>query len=331
MGPDLTVVWHAGEPLVVPLPFYEEAFQIFDMLTPSACRVSHSIQTNGTLLTQEWCDFIADRRVQLGLSIDGPAFLHDRQRMTRAKGGTHARVMRGVELLQRNGIPFHVIVVLTRHSLDYPDEVFDFFVTHGIRQIGFNIDEQEGQNRSSLTASSEGEAAYRRFMRRIYQRAKVSNGQLRVREFERAGRIIASEADEASEQVVPFGILSVDSDGNISTFSPELLGQKNSGYGDFVFGNIWQEGVAVLSDNAWFRKVHREIADGVESCQSSCEYFRLCGGGAPANKLFENGSFRSAETVYCRCSVQVPIDIVLEDLERSLGLSTIAQARKATG
>src|ERR1700687_369022 len=139
-----TVVWHAGEPMVLPILFYEEAFAVLNELNRAALRVDHSFQTNGTLVTPEWCDFIHRHRVKVGVSIDGPAFLHDERRKTRSGKGTHQKVMRGVGCLQDHGIDFHVITVLTSEALDHADALFDFYVEHHIRRVGFNVEEIEG-------------------------------------------------------------------------------------------------------------------------------------------------------------------------------------------
>jgi uncharacterized protein len=318
VGPELGIVWHAGEPLAVPVDFYAAALRTIDDLNVSNCQVIHSMQTNGTLITPAWCEFIEAQRIRIGVSIDGPAFLHDRNRLTRAKRGTHARVMRGIDLLRQYGIPFHAIVVLTREALEYPDEIFEFFIEQGVRQIGFNIDEAEGVHRVSSIAGSDGEIAYRRFMTRMFERVTAAGDVLRVREFERARMAIIQESEGRNDQVVPFGVLSVDCEGNFSTFSPELLGQRSGEYEGFVFGNVLHGGFELAWENGAFRKAHREIVAGVEKCRTGCEYFELCGGGAPGNKLFENGSFASMETTYCRCCIQVPIDVVLADLEASL-------------
>jgi uncharacterized protein len=68
-----------------------------------------------------------------------------------------------------------------------------------------------------------------------------------------------------------------------------------------------------------FQRALAEVQAGVERCKRDCAYFNLCGGGAPANKYFENGSFSSGATQYCRYAVKVPVDLVLQDLEKSLG------------
>lgn len=320
-GERLSVVWHAGEPLALPVSYYEEAFRALDALPGARGKFAHSIQTNGMLFNDRWCDFVREHGVNLGLSIDGPAFIHDAHRKTRRGLGTHGRVMKGVETLRRNDIDFHVIAVITERSLDHADEIFGFFLEHDMRRVGFNIEEVEGANRNSTLATESADRRVREFLGRMYQLQKSSGGAVKIREFDRAYQAIAHSTGPAdcNDQVVPFGIVSVDCDGNLSTFSPELLGVNSPTYGDFSFGNILDGELARVPENPKFKRVLRDIRAGVRLCAESCEYFPLCGGGAPVNKYFENGSFASAETMYCRHTIQTPIDIVLADLEASLG------------
>src|SRR3954469_24820001 len=94
-----TLLWHAGEPLVVPVAFYEAADELLDRYNHSGVPVTQSFQTNATLLSEDWCDFLLRRQIHLGVSVDGPAFLHDRRRRTRQGKGTLDRVLQGIRLL----------------------------------------------------------------------------------------------------------------------------------------------------------------------------------------------------------------------------------------
>ena len=145
----LTVVWHAGEPLIPGIDFYEQAFATIRRLNRGRVDVTQSFQTNGTLLTQAWVDFFHRHDVSLGISIDGPKWLHDMNRRTRKGAGSFGKTMAAVRLLQENRFPFHVIAVLTSASLSAADEIFRFFVDNRIVDVGFNIEECEGANVSS--------------------------------------------------------------------------------------------------------------------------------------------------------------------------------------
>jgi len=318
----LNIVWHAGEPLAVPIAFYEDAF-IRIGEKANQIKITHSIQTNGTILDQRWCDLFLKNNVHVGISLDGPAFIHDRHRKDRQGIGTHSRVMRGIEALKSNSIPFHAIAVVTADSLSHPDEIFDFFLNLGAYQVGFNIEELEGTNCSS-SLSDTGKDEVLAFFQRVYELQQKTTKYLPIREFDRAFSAIANVSPSNSacgnQQNEPFGILSIDYRGNISTFSPELLGSPSKKYNDFVLGNVRSNDLESLLQNPIFLSLATEIHAGVRHCAAECEYFAFCGGGAPANKFYENGDFSSVQTMYCQHSIQIPIEIVLCHLEEQLGL-----------
>jgi uncharacterized protein len=85
-----------------------------------------------------------------------------------------------------------------------------------------------------------------------------------------------------------------------------------------VFGNVLTDSLAGIFSNPHFATMYRQVMAGVERCQRECQYFELCGGGAPANKLYENGAFATAATAYCRNVVMTPLRLMLADLERQL-------------
>lgn len=321
---DFTIIWHAGEPLTVPINFYESAFAAIEQLSRQYnlknYPVSHSIQTNGTLINQAWCDLIKQHKVRIGVSLDGPSFIHDAHRKTRTGLGTHASTMRGISHLKKNDIDFSVIAVLSQLSLDYPDEIFQFFVENEITEVGFNIEETEGYNQTSSLERSGTDERYRSFMQRLFELVKQSNHALKVREFEAAKRSIFQGKQVPLGQSTPFSIISIDYQGNFMTFSPELLSLKNDQYGEFTLGNVTQNSFESVCQTEKFKRINDDIQAGVELCRQTCEYFSVCDGGAPANKLFENGTFRSAETMYCKYHKQMLVDIVLEDLEQAFDL-----------
>jgi uncharacterized protein len=328
LGRKLSAVWHAGEPLVAPTDFYVEAFDRMHAAAGREVTVEHSIQTNGMLIDDRWCDLFKHHSVRVGVSLDGPASLHDRHRKTRGGKPTHAQVMRGIDALRRRSVPFHVIVVVTRDSLDHADAIADFFLANDISDIGVNVDEQEGVNASSSLDAEDNR--YRTFLARLFERASEVPDRLRVREFQRAVDLVLNGLPKVSldgdplpdnAQVLPFAITTVDWAGRFSCFSPELIDQTHPRYGDFTFGNVLHDPMIDALKCEKFQRVFSDILSGVRACAATCEYFQLCGGGAPVNKLNETGSFASDVTNYCRRTVQQPIAIALDHVERSLALS----------
>jgi uncharacterized protein len=323
---ELTVIWHAGEPLAVPISWYEDALGVIARSAPPGARIVHSIQSNGTLLNQAWCDFIRRHEMRIGLSIDGPAFLHDLHRKSRRGEGTHEAAMRGLRLLKENNIPFHVIAVITDQALGCAQEIYDFFESAGVERLGFNIEEVEADHTVS-TLSAGHDTRVREFYETIFQNQQRRQS-MTIREFAGAEQKIRSgislrEFDFPwfNEQVRPFGIISVDWEGNFSTYSPELLGMKVEPYGDFAFGNVTRDHFADALETPKFRQVLTDIQTGIQQCAQTCAYYGYCGGGAPANKYYENGSFASTQTMYCRYSVQMPLDIVLRHFEETLSIT----------
>ncbi len=315
---DFTLLWHAGEPMVLPATFYEQATLVLERCNTSGFAVTQSLQTNATLVNDAWCDFIRRRNVQVGVSVDGPDFLNDRNRTTRSGGGTLERVLRGMQLLRDHDIFFDVITVLTSASLDYPDELFDFYIEHGISDVAFNVEEIEGPHVTSSLAGNGMEPRFRRFYSRFMDLALSSDPPLRVREFESSRSSIArpEELSRRTQENRPFGILNVDCEGNFSTYSPELLGLSSPRLGSFALGNVARDTLDSVLAMPRFIALDDEIRRGVDLCQDSCRYYPFCGGGPPGNKYFENGNFATTETLSCRLHKKATFDVALDKFER---------------
>jgi uncharacterized protein len=314
----VTIVWHAGEPMVLPIDFYRQAFRLVDGSKPAELSVTHSFQTNGTLIDDAWCEFFAAEQISVGVSIDGPQPLHDINRRTRSGHGTFERTIAGIRRLRRHGVPFHVISVLSPESLAAPREMFEFYVKEGIDRVCFNVEESEGDHVSRSFGEAGIEDAYYRFLREFWRLAAASPEKFAfIREIDDATHQVLrpKEAPFFNQLVEPFAITSMDWAGNLATFSPELLGLKNAAYDDFIIGNINRDRLIDLPQRPVLQKMLADITAGVELCRQRCEYFSVCGGGEPVNKLAENGTFVSAETTYCRMSKMRATDLVLDLLD----------------
>ncbi|MGA9377227.1 MAG: cyclophane-forming radical SAM/SPASM peptide maturase GrrM/OscB [Phormidium sp.] len=321
---DATVCWHAGEPLAVPISFYEAVFQGIDAVdrqyNKTPYKLRQSFQTNAILINQAWCDLFKQYNVHVGVSIDGPAFIHDAHRKTRKGLGTHAATMRGISYLQKNNFECSAIAVLTEDSLDYPDEIFHFFMDNGITNVGFNMEETEGNNQVSSLDRAGIENRYRAFMQRFWELVTQSNGEFKLREFETICSLIYADSRlQNTDMNKPFVIVNIDSKGNFATFDPELLSVQTDRYGKFILGNILEDTFESVCSSEKFHQMYGDMSAGVALCRQNCPYFGLCGGGAGSNKYWENGTFNSSETKACRYRIKAIADIVLEGLESSMG------------
>ena len=321
----ITIVWHAGEPLVLPPAFYEEALRIVERFNVRGVDVRHCFQTNGTLINQVWCDFIKRHNVHVGVSLDGPRYMHDAYRVDRTGKGTFARTLHGLKLLRQNGIDSAIIMVLTRYALAYPDEIWQFFIEHGLTRLAFNIEEIEGVHTSSSLRTSDTLTQYKRFFARLLELRDMCENPPFVRELDTLiNRLTCASTPVYSRQNTPMAILNFDCEGNVSTFSPELLTMTDPHYGDFTFGNVFDSALEELPRCQKFVAINTVIQEGVSRCKQTCQHFAYCGGGAPSNKLYENKTFDSTETMYCRLGKQVLMDVVLEYLESKCGLQFVS-------
>ena len=228
----------------MPPAFYAEAFAIAARHNRAGHPLVHSYQTNATLLDDAWCDFIRRHAIRIGVSLDGPAFLHDRQRVTRHGRGTHRRVMDGVARLRRHRIPFHVITVLTLEALDYPDELYAFYVEHGIERVGFNIEEIEGPHQQSSLTAPGAEQRFRQFLSRFYDltaRPGSPRARARVR-FDAGGdpprrrRRRRARRRRRPSPSCPSTI-----GGTSPPFRPSCSAFPVAHYGDFLLGNVFAD------------------------------------------------------------------------------------------
>ncbi len=135
-SPNVMFTWHGGEPLLRPLSFYKKALE-YQKRYAAGRRIENSLQTNGTLLTPEWCKFLRDNAFLVGISIDGTRRMHDAYRKNARRGPTFYNVMKGIELLKQYDVEFNVMATVNRMNADEPVEFYDFFRRNELHYIQF--------------------------------------------------------------------------------------------------------------------------------------------------------------------------------------------------
>lgn len=318
---NFTIVWHAGEPLAAGKRFFREIFTITEQVNRGRLKLHHSIQTNGMLLDDGWVKLFQEFDARVGVSIDGPAFIHDHHRVGRNGKGTLAKTLKGIETLRRAGMPYSVIAVLTDKALDHPLEIAEFFLDLKPHILCFNLEENEGVHMNS-TVSDASLHKYRGFMGRLYD---ALDGQLEVREFKTLqDRLFGAHfnlhrSNLRKDVNTMYRIITVGLDGSFSTFAPELLTQR-CGERDFVIGKFPEDSLQSVRYSPKLLQMHAEIERGKALCAASCPYNLVCGGGEPSNKLAENGSFATTETMLCRLHVKGLADVMADKLEDRYGV-----------
>lgn len=318
-----TIVWHAGEPMAIPMEYYSKWFEVLTKQLGN--NVKHNFQTNATLINDDWSSFIKKHKISIGVSIDGPEFLHDKYRKYRNGNGSWSAAMRGIKRLIDNDIPFQTISVIDSGGLIYVDALYEFFKSIKPISVGFNIDEEEGVNELSSFASKSKDLDIKvaLFWRKLNQLDYENNQPFRLRELVTARRKVKLAATNKNrffftQLTGVYRIISVDAKGNFSTFAPDLLGQKHEKYSDFIIGNVFDTSFMDAIKTLKFKNLYSDILDGMLKCKNDCDFYKYCGEGAPSNKLYENGTFKSTETAYCKYIKQTSLLEVIDHFDQSI-------------
>ena len=125
-SPEMVFSWQGGEPTLLGLGFFQKVMELQQKHCPDGQRIENDLQTNGTLLDHAWCEFLRENRFLVGLSVDGPAALHDRYRRDGRDRPTCTRTLRAARLLRKHGVGFNTLTVVNRHNAKKPLEVYRF-------------------------------------------------------------------------------------------------------------------------------------------------------------------------------------------------------------
>jgi uncharacterized protein len=189
-GPEIDFSWHGGEPTTLGADFFRKAVEIQRKYKPAGWRIRNGIQTNGVLLDEEWCRFLAAEDFSVGLSLDGPAELHDAYRVTRGGQPTHRQAMRGYDLLRRHEVPIDILCVVHNLNVRYPLTVYRFFREIGCQYLGFlPVVECAPETADGVSPHTPSAEAYGAFLCKIFDEwMERDAGRMVVQAFEEAAR-----------------------------------------------------------------------------------------------------------------------------------------------
>lgn len=314
IGSYFSVLWHLGEPLAAGIKWTEECVYIVREVLGDSVQIQFSLQTNGTLITDNWCRFLSGNDVSVGVSLDGPMPANDIARVNRLGVGTYSAVIKGIDLLRKHFIDFHVISVLTPAVVDDPESYLAFLEEIGITKVAFNVPSIKGicKDPMPMTSTKQYEEKLRKFLSFLISHTIHNPGRLRIREFELLGGAIQEFGNLQDAAQIPLRLLSVDHRGDIFTFSPELASLPDDIKSRYIIGHV-SEDFCTIDFNA-IDKISSEVNSGINRCRSKCTYFKVCGGGAVSSKVAENGTADSLETLFCRIGVQLFSDELIKSL-----------------
>ena len=278
-GPVVHFVWHGGEPTLAGIDFYRRAVDIEREVAPAGWQCVNSIQTNGTLLDDRWGAFLAAEHFAVGLSLDGPAHLHDAGRPDRRRRPTHGRAMRGLAVLREHGIEPDVLCTLNAHTAEAPLDVYRFFLDHHVRWVQFLpvVERASGDRLSSRSVTPD---AFGRFLCTVFDEwVRHDVGVIAVQTFMEG--LLAWSGREPTLCVMSETCgraLALEHDGSV--YACDHFVDHDHRLGDVV-----ADGLGPLVDG------HRQVAfgsakrDALDATCRACPVLALCRGGCPKDRF----------------------------------------------
>ena len=270
-GPDerFQITFHGGEPLVVGSAWFRMALpRLREGLGPDGLRFT--IQSNLWLLTDELCELFREHGVSIGTSLDGPAEINDAQR----GAGYFARTMAGIELARRHGLPVGVICTVTSQSAPHVDEIFDFFVAHG---LDFGVHSalpsihHPDSDRWSLDAKAYGDV-----LMRLLDRYLSSQSSVRVSTLDSMARSLSAGRGD----ICIFG----DCLGEYPAVGPDgtiYPCQRFAGMAEFAIGDVGRRPGPAELRQSWAWRAFATREENIDEACGGCRYLALCRGGCP--------------------------------------------------
>jgi len=287
---EVTIAWQGGEPTLMGVDFYRKAIEYQEKYRKSGMVFENTMQTNGTLLDDEWCVFLKENNFLMGISIDGPAHLHDANRVDKGGQPTFDRVMEGLRLLQKHEVDYNILVTVNRQNADYPKELYRFLRDEaGTEWIQF-IPVVERVNPDGLSLYQEGEIVsprsvlpeqFGRFMIQVFEEW-VNNdvGELFVQTFEATLRNFMGMPSSGMcvfEKTCGLG-LALEHKGDL--YSCDHFVEPK-----YLIGNIQEEHMIDLVTSDQQRQFGLDKLDTLPKYCRECEVRFACHGECPKNRF----------------------------------------------
>jgi len=267
--------WQGGEPMLAGKDFFRKALEFQKQYRREGQTVANAFQTNGTLIDDEWCELFRENDFLIGISIDGPARVHDAFRLDRAGNPSFERAWRGLELLQKHGVEYNILATLNRANVVHGANIYRFFVNRGARYIQFIPILERLPDTDEPTGFSCTGRQYGRFMLEVFEQwAARDVGKVSVRFiddvihlllFDRAHTCVHSERCAAA---------------HVLEWNGDLFACDHFVFKEWRIGNITETPLADLVRSERLDEFAALKTDLPAACRD-CEFLRLCWGGCP--------------------------------------------------
>ncbi len=286
--PEVTIAWQGGEPTLMGLDFFRRAAEYAERYRKPGVKVAYTIQTNGTLLDKEWCEFFREHDFLVGISIDGPEEVHDAYRTDKQGKGTFGRVMRGLRLLQEHGVEYNVLCTVNAANESKPLDVYRFFRDEaGARFIQFipivERDNETGfQEGGKVTDRSVGPERWGSFLSAVFDEwVRRDVGTVFVQHFDAALAAWAGYPPGLCVFSPTCGTaLALEHNGDL--YSCDHFVEP-----DHYLGNITETSLIELVASEKQLKFGRDKESTLPQYCRKCPVLFVCHGGCPKNRFVE--------------------------------------------
>jgi uncharacterized protein len=303
-------IWHGGEPLLMGIQFYEKVVELQKRYRREGQTIVNTLQTNGTLISQEWVDFFKANDFKVGVSLDGPPEVHNANRIFRNGQGSFEQVMRGIRLLKENGVKFGVLAVITKETVRLGAKRFlDFFIENGIFNIGI-LPQRPALNIGRTDALPREE--FEKFAIELFDYwYSLDDPRIRIREFD----AILSRILGARSRVCIFSgdcvgrFLGITPDGDVYHCDEFMFDER------YKLGNVREQTFEEMLNpkNPKLIRIRLEFEGTKKSI--SCKYSKICNYGCPEDRYVFSKVYNEEGT----CGWCNVIDHIYKGVMKDLG------------
>lgn len=289
-------VWHGGEPLIAGISFYEAVVR-FQARYLKNKQCQNSVQTNGTMIDQEWTVFFKKNGFRVGVSLDGPKQIHDRFRKLPDGNGSFERVMRGIEILKVNGFDPGIVSVVTKDATEKAEGIWNFFVNSGLGRL--NLSACAERVNGKMTNFSVSPIDYAVFMTRIFDLwMRKDDPEIKIQPLESFFQgLIGGRPTICHCAKECIAYLALDYNGDL------YLCGRFIGIERFRIGNITGKTLKSLLSSRKWRRLSEEIESPKEECLS-CKWSNVCNGGCSYYR-YMNGQLLSSRNYFCSATKKI--------------------------
>ena len=291
--PQVLFTWHGGEPLMRPLSFYKKVLEL-QRRYAGGRQIDNCLQTNGTLLTDEWCEFFRKHNWLIGLSIDGPQEFHDEYRRARGGQPSFHKVMRSIELLKKHGVEWTVMGVVNDFNADYPLDVYHFFKGIGAQYIQFTpiverlLAHSDGRHLASVADGSLGVLAdftvapeqYAHFVCAIFDEwVRYDVGTVFVQFFDSTLARWMGQAPGVCSMAETCG------HAGVIEHNGDVYSCDHFVFPEYRLGNIHEDSITALMYSPRQHAFGQAKRDSLPQQCRQCQWLFACNGGCPKDRF----------------------------------------------